>query len=221
METNRWYDDAPREIVKETLLSKKPAPYSFAVSAASVLVLVGASIVYWTDVLDIAELLPASRKAVFHDGEYWRLATSVAVHADFQHLLTNGIVFAVLSFLLFGYYGPWVYPAAALGLGTLVTALSLRTYDANVNLLGASGVVYLMAAFWLVLYLVVERRTPLKMRIVRAAGFGLIVLVPTAVEPSVSYRTHVIGFAVGVLAATLYFSRNKETLRSHERVELD
>lgn len=221
METNNWYDDAPRVVVKETLLSKKPAPHSFAVSAVSVLVLVAASIVYWTDAFGLAELLPASREAVFHRGEYWRLATSVAVHADFQHLLTNSIVFAVLSFLLFGYYGAWVYPGLALGLGTLVTALSLRTYEAHVNLLGASGVVYLMAAFWLVLYLVVERRTPLKMRIVRAAGFGLIVLVPTAVEPSISYRTHVIGFVVGAVAAILYFSRNKEAIRAHERVELD
>lgn len=221
METRNWYDDAPRVVVKETLLSKKPAPHSFMVSAVSVLVLVAASIVYWTDVFGVAELLPASRESVFHRGEYWRLATSVAIHADFQHLLTNAIVFGVLAFLLSGYYGPWVYPGLTLGLGGLVTALSLRTYDAHVNLLGASGVVYFMAAFWLALYLVVERRTALKMRIVRAAGFGIIVLVPTAVEPSVSYRTHVIGFAMGAAAAAAYFTRNKEALRAHERVELD
>lgn len=221
MERHDWYDDRPRVVVKETLLTRKPAPKSFTVAAVSVVVLVLGSIAYWTNAFGIGEFLPASREAVFHRGEYWRLGTSVIVHADFQHLLSNAVVFGVLSFLLFGYYGPLVYPGLVVGLGTVVTASALRTYDAHVNLLGASGLVYLMAAFWLVLYLLVERRTALKMRIVRAIGFGLIVLVPTAVEPSVSYRTHAIGFAVGAAAAVLYFTRNQEALRRHERVELD
>jgi membrane associated rhomboid family serine protease len=78
-----------------------------------------------------------------------------------------------------------------------------------------------MAAFWLTLYLLVERRTSLRDRIVRAIGFGLIVLVPTAVEPQVSYRTHALGFAAGIALGLAYFVKRKDELRAAERVELD
>lgn len=213
--------DGLEPVVKETHLSKKPDRHGFAVALASVAALLGASLLYWTDPEGLGALLPASRQSVFAEGEYWRLATSIGVHADFRHFLSNVVVFAVLAFLLYGYYGPWVYPGLALGLGSLVTAVALRTYPGGTLLLGASGVVYLMAGFWLTLYLLIERRVGIGKRLMRAVGFGLIVLVPTAVEPQVSYRTHAIGFAAGVAAALAYFSRHRERLRGEERVELE
>lgn len=213
--------DGLEPVVKETHLSRKPSRRGFFVALASVAVLLAASVVYWTDPEGLGALLPASRESVFANGEYWRLATSILVHADFRHFLSNVVVFALLAFLLYGYYGPWVYPGLAIGLGSLVTALSLRTYQGGTLLLGASGVVYLMAGFWLTLYLFVERRVGPGKRLMRAIGFGLIVLVPTAVEPQVSYRSHAIGFASGVAAALVYFSRHRERLRGEERVELE
>jgi rhomboid protease GluP len=208
-------------VVKETLLSKKPARHGFAVALASVAVLLATSVVYWSDAFGLGALLPASRQSVFADGEYWRLVTSLGAHADFRHFLSNAIVFGVLAFLLFGYYGAWVYPGLAVVLGSFVTAAALRTYPGGTLLVGASGVVYLMAAFWLTLYLFVERRVPPGKRLVRAVGFGLIVLVPTAVEPQVSYRTHAIGFAAGAIAALAYFAKHRDRLRAEERVELE
>jgi membrane associated rhomboid family serine protease len=210
-----------RPVVKETLLSRKPARASVPVALGSVAVLVAVSLAYWSNAAGLASVLPASEEAVFARGEYWRLFTTLLTHADFQHLLSNGIVFGILAFLLYGYYGPLVYPFLTFALGALVTALSLRTYPPDTFLLGASGVVYLMAAFWLTLYLLVERSTALRMRLVRAVGFGLIVLVPTAVEPTVSYRTHVIGFGVGIAFGIAYFWKRKEALRSAERIELE
>ena len=76
----------------------------------------------------------------------------------------------------------------------------------------------LMAGFWLALYLVLERRSSLGKRLIRAVGFGVIVLVPTAFEPAVSYRTHLIGFVVGLVMAIAYFLRHKQRLRAAERV---
>lgn len=208
-------------VVKETHLAKKPDPHAFPVALASVAVILLVSLLYWSDAFGLASLLPASRESVFLDGEYWRLATSIGAHADFRHFLSNGIVFGVLAFLLFGYYGAWVYPVLAIGLGSVVTAVALRTYPGGTLLVGASGVVYLMAAFWLTLYLFLERRVPPGKRLVRAVGFGLIVLVPTAVEPQVSYRTHAIGFVAGAAAALAYFSKHRDRLRASERVELE
>ena len=146
----------------------------------SVAILFVASLVYWGDFWGIASLLPASRESVYFRGEYWRLATSILVHADFQHFLANGLVFGVLAFLLYGYYGASVYPGLTFLSGAIVTALALRTYPAQTWLVGASGVVYWMAGFWLALYLMLERRVSIGKRVVRAFGFGVIVLVPTA-----------------------------------------
>jgi membrane associated rhomboid family serine protease len=183
-----------------------------------VVVLFGTSLVYWSDVFGVASLLPASRESVFFRGEYWRLATSMLVHADFQHFLSNGVGIGVLAFLLYGYYGIAVYPGWTLLFGAVVSGLSLRTYPAQTSLVGASGVVYLMAGFWLALYLMVERRSRLGRRLVRAVGFGAIVLVPTAFDPTVSYRTHFIGLVVGIALALAYFAKHKQRLRAAERV---
>ena len=204
--------------IKETLLSRKPAAPSFRIALASVAVLLATSLIYWFDIMGLRDFMPASREAVFHQKEYWRLLTSIGAHAGFEHFLSNGIVFGVLALLLYGYYGPFVYPTSSILLGGLVTGFSLRTYGAQTLLVGASGVVYLMAAFWLTLYLLVERRFRMGKRLIRAAGFALIVLVPTAVEPAVSYRTHAIGFGTGVAFALVYFAAKKDSLRRAERI---
>ncbi len=206
------------KVIKETYLTRKPAPRSQWVALGSVAVLFMASLVYWSDLFGIASLLPASRESVYFRGEYWRLGTSNLIHADFQHFLANGVVLGVLAFLLYGYYGASVYPGLTLFFGAIVTGLALRTYPAQTWLVGASGVVYLMAGFWLALYLMLERRVGIGKRLVRAIGFGVIVLVPTAFEPAVSYRTHLIGFLVGIGFAIAYFSKHKERLRAAERI---
>ena len=208
-------------VVTETLLSRKPARGSLAVAAASVFVLFLGSLVYWTNAAGLARVLPASRAAVFERSEYFRLFTSLLAHADFQHFATNALAFALLAFLVYGYYGSLAYPVLSLVSGALTTALSLTTYDADTVLLGASGVVYWMAGFWLSLYLLVERRVTLGKRIVRAVGFTIVVLIPTTLEPQVSYRTHAIGLGLGVILGLAYFAARKPTLRAAEKMELE
>jgi hypothetical protein len=76
-----------------------------------------------------------------------------------------------------------------------------------------------MAGFWLVMYVLIERRLPIRKRLLRSVGVGLVVLMPAALQPFVSYRTHAIGFAVGVAGALTYFLARKEAIRSAEVVE--
>ncbi len=211
----------PAQIVRETLLSRKPEGSSGWIALASVAVLCGVSAIYWTDFLGLTSELAATPEMVFDRKEYWRLLTTIGTHANFQHLLSNAIVFGVLSYLLYGYFGPVAYPVLALAGGVAVTAVSLSTYPPMTILVGASGVTYLMAGFWLTLYLFVERRFSATKRLLRSIGFSLIVLMPTALEPTVSYRTHLFGFGIGMVLGVGYFYFNKARLRRAERVEVE
>jgi rhomboid protease GluP len=209
------------EVVTETHLSRKPASASIWVALASASLLCIVSGIYWTDALGLASELPATPETVFELGQYWRLITAIGVHSDSRHLMSNALVFAVLGYLLYGYFGAAVHPVLTLVGGGLVTALSLATYPPLTILVGASGVTYLMAGFWLTLYLFVERRFTPARRLLRALGFSLLVLMPTVVEPAVSYRTHALGLGVGVTLGVAYFYFNKDRLRSAERLEIE
>jgi rhomboid protease GluP len=207
--------------IKETFLSRKPAEGSGMVAALSFLVLMGFSCLFWSDYAGWAQQLSASPEQVFKQGQYWRLATSIFIHADLQHLLSNAVGVVGLSYLLYGYFGFKVHPCMTLLFGAAVTLISLATYPANTNLLGASGVVYYMAAFWLTLYVGLERRFSVGKRFLRATGFLLIVLIPTGFSPGISYRTHAIGLGVGVVVAAVYFFFNRDRFRRAEEIEIE
>jgi len=206
--------------IKSTLLSEKPREGSLWIALLSVMVLLFVSLLCWRDP-SLLNLLAASQHQVVEEQEYWRLLTTTAIHADLTHFLSNTILFAFFTFLLYGYFGFWVFPVAVLALGSLTNYLSLLTYPENTQLIGASGLVYLMAGFWLTTYVLVERSHPLKKRILVAMGIALIVLVPSSLSPGVSYRTHAIGCGIGVIAALGYFQARKEQIRSLETFHIE
>lgn len=207
--------------VTETHLSRKPAEGSDLVAAASLLAIMGFSLLFWSNYAGLAPQLPANGEQVFEQGQYWRLFTSLFIHADWKHLLSNAPGIAGLGYLLFGYFGFWVYPCITLIMGASITLISMATYPPHTNLIGASGVIYFMAAFWLTLYVCLERRHSAGKRILRATGFILIILIPTSYNPETSYRTHAIGFGVGVIVAAIYFMANRARFRRAEVIEMD
>ncbi len=199
--------------IKSTLLSQKPREESLLIALLSVTVLLFVSLLCWRNP-SLLDLLAASRHQVVGEQEYWRLLTTTAIHADLTHFLSNAILFALFTFLLYGYFGFWMFPVAVVALGSLTNYLSLLTYSENIQLIGASGLVYLMAGFWLTTYVLVERTHPLKRRVLVAMGIALIVLVPSNLSPGVSYRTHAIGCGIGIVVALGYFQARKEQIRS-------
>ena len=78
------FDEPPIRVVKETYLSRRPAPESAKVATASVVALAAVSCVYWLDPLGVARLLPASGESVLQRGEYWRVLTAMGAHADLR-----------------------------------------------------------------------------------------------------------------------------------------
>jgi rhomboid protease GluP len=210
--------EEPELRITSTLLSGRPKEESALVSVLITMVLAFISILCWREP-GLFQLLSASPHQVVAGREYWRLLTTIAVHADLSHLTVNAGFVVFFGYLLYGYFGFWIYPVAMLILASLTTLLSLLTYPPQVVLIGASGLVYLMVSFWLVMYLFIERTVPLGKRLLRVIGITLIVFVPTTVQPEVSYRTHAIASGLGIIAAIAYFRSGKKRFRSLEVIE--
>lgn len=199
----------------KTYLNQKPEKGSAAISFAVIFLCALASFFYWQQSPELS-LWNASGEKVFSEHQYWRLLSSLFVHSDLGHLLSNSYMLFILGLLTYGYFGFGVYPAMTLVAGILTNILTLLTYRPEVRLLGASGMVYFLAGFWLVMYVQIQRQYSWGSRWIRLLGIGLMILFPSAYEPNVSYRAHAIGLALGVLGAVFYFRTHKKRLRQAE-----
>ena len=211
----------PRIVVKRTLLSQKPAENSGLIAAASAMVILFVSVLVWRDSPDLMRFTAAVPARVLDHHEYWRLFSAVAVHSDWKHLFSNLPFVVFFSYLLYGYFGFGVYPLGIVVLSAVTNYLSLLTYPPEVHLVGASGMTHVMGGFWLAAYILVERSLPLKKRVLRSLGVALILFLPSAVQPEVSYRTHAIGLALGIVAAAVFFRRYKRRIRAAEVLEIE
>lgn len=179
-------------------MSKNPPVSSAGPVMFLLCIWVFASLTNWTSPNDQGWV---SGKAVFEDGEYWRLVSALFIHSDVGHLLANMPLFLVFGFYLNGFFGFLVFPIAALIAGVLANLLTIMIYPPWSRLVGASGMLYAMVAMWLVLYVRFEQGIPWGKRLLRAVGVGLILLFPTTFHPTTSYAAHGFGFLVGILAA--------------------
>ena len=211
--------DTSEPHVVSTLLSKKPGKDAARAVAWTLGVLLFVSALYWWGPPGFAAALPASGETVFEQGEAWRLVTALAAHADPIHLLSNAVFLTWLIYLSYGAFGPSLYPWTAVPLSAVALAVTLEGYPPNIRVVGASGMLYLLAGAWLMLYVLVERRLSVLKRIVRVVGFFLVVLVPTSIRPEVSYRAHGIGLFFGICLGLAYFLARRDTIRQGERWE--
>jgi len=207
--------------VRETLLSRKPREWSLEITVLFLSMILGISLFAWRNGAALLSTLAATSEGDLERREYWRLLTAVAVHADVMHVFSNVIFLIFFTYLLFGYFGFWVFPALSLAMAGLTNYISLLTYPSEVSLLGASGLVYWMAGFWLSMYLLVERSVGLGKRVLRVVCLALLVLFPSTFQANVSYRSHAIGLGLGVVSALVYFQCNRESIRTAEVVELE
>ncbi|MCY3776490.1 MAG: rhomboid family intramembrane serine protease [Candidatus Aminicenantes bacterium] len=211
----------PRIVVKRTLLSQKPAENSGLIAAAIAMVILFVTILVWRDSPGLMRLSAAVPSRVLDQHEYWRLFSAMAVHSDWKHLFSNLPFVVFFGYLLYGYFGFGVYPLGVVVLGALTNYLSLLTYPPEVHLVGASGMTHVMGGFWLTAYILVERSLPLKKRVLRSLGVALILFLPSAVQPEISYRAHAIGLVLGIVAAAVFFQRYKRRIRAAEVLEIE
>lgn len=193
----------------KTFLSKRPSKESFVIAFLGLLTL----LLFFTF---NQQMFSANGYQVFQKKEYWRAFTTTLLHADLEHLAHNAFFFTGLAALLYNYFGFWIFPVVSLIAGGFINIICLYFYPPQVTLVGISGVIYFMASFWLVLYLLIEKRQTVKTRILHAVAVSLIFLFPEAFHPQTSYLAHGIGFLVGLPVGLAYYFWNRKFIRSKE-----
>ena len=145
------------------------------------------------------DLLWVSGSSLYGLHEFWRPLTALCVHSGPGHLLSNAIMFFVFGWALKAYFGYSVFPVLSFGIGVITNVITVYLYSPEIRLIGASGMIYGMAALWLVYFIKFDHHT-FPVRVMRAAGFVLVMLIPSTIEPQVSYLAHGIGFIAGAAA---------------------
>lgn len=197
-----------KQLIK-TYLSQKPTPPSVLVGLLSYLVLL---LVF----LFGHSSWSASGHEVYELGNYWKAFTTSLMHADFTHFGHNSLFFVLFAVLLNHYFGFWIFPVLSFLMGGLINFIALKIYPPEVHLVGISGVIYFMGAFWMVMFVGIERKMTLLRRLIIATGVSLILFFPEVFEKNVSYLAHGLGFLLGILMGGIYFFLFKTKLRSHE-----
>ncbi|MDZ4660383.1 MAG: rhomboid family intramembrane serine protease [Pseudomonadota bacterium] len=202
--------------VVKTLLDYPPARDNLRTSLVFTTLLFVLTSIFWRLEMATQDYFYGISQEVFSNKEYWRIFSAVLIHKDIGHYASNAVAILALGYLLLGWFSWRVYPVGCFLLAGLTNAFALWTYEPEVRLLGASGLVYLMAGFWLMSYVLIQRSQRLGRRLIRAVGVTLGTLFPTTFEPAVSYRTHAIGFVIGLVFAAVWFYFNFNRIRGFE-----
>ena len=161
-------------------------------------------------------MLSANNENVFQLHQYYRLWTSLFVHADTGHLFSNLVLFIPLVYLLAAYFGTWSWPLGAVLAGGFINAIVLRGMSSTVFLVGISGVVNFLGGGWLTLYYFIDHRDQHRRRFAVVLFVTLVLFVPDTYKPEVSYASHLVGFFMGIVTAIIFYRYNLHRFKSAE-----
>ncbi len=199
----------------KTILHRPPKPDAIyvAVLVAGIVALVSVCGWQWPR---FGELLPVSRISVFEEHQWWRPWTACFAHADVGHLVSNLFLFVIFARFLGGHFGFWLFPFWIFFLGGLANLVVLPSYEPEVRVLGASGVVNVLGGVWLSLYFFISRQYRFAGRALRTIGVGLLLFAPQEFRPQVAERVHMAGLFWGLAFGAIWFQVFKKEIRSFE-----
>lgn len=202
--------------ITKTWIDRKPTPDGKLIVAFATFILVACSYVEFQGLWPLADYFSASWQNVMAGGWYkpW---TTLLVHGDIGHLISNSFFFVIFGYLLAEYFGAWLFPLATFFLSGLVNIVSLATYPPQMLLIGASGMVNVMGGTWLALYFLLARNRKPWSRFLRSAGVLIVLFLPHEYRQGVSERTHIIGLLSGLLLGVLWFRIYRTKFQRAER----
>lgn len=155
---------------------------------------------WWVDAGDV------SPKAIFQQGEWWRIVTALTLHADFAHIganLATGILFAFFLLPMLGVGVTWSAILLSGALGNLLNAFFYRgeahySIGASTAVFGALGI--LVGAQTIRLVVASSRKLRIwEIILPIGAGAALLAFLGTGdKERSVDFMAHFWGFVAGV-----------------------
>lgn len=200
-----------QSVVTQNWLTQKLSIRAYLSSLIFNIILVVFSYFFLNSQWQADQWMAASYDNVFEKKEYWRLWSTLFAHADIGHLLSNLMLLIPLSILLSGYFGLLVFPVIGVIMGGVINYIVLQSLPVSVNLIGISGIVYWMGAFWLTLFIILDRRKSLRRRIAVSLFLTVVLFIPESFRPEISYLSHFVGYLLGIICAVIlyYFRRNK------------
>lgn len=175
---------------------------------------------FWTDAAAVfygIGMLQAS--AVLGHGEYWRVITSIFLHADTAHLFSNMIMLLFVGESIERIMGSLPYLLLYLTSGVLGNVLSL-TFDVirgeNGMSLGASGAVFGVMGAMLLLVFAQRRRLHKEVVLRVALGIGCC-LYNGFVTTGINNAAHVGGMAGGIICFGLWLLFKKSCSKAAQK----
>lgn len=146
------------------------------------------------DLTDLGEL----QGAAVREGQWWRLVTSLTLHADLPHLVGNLCIGGAIIVMLCRELGSGLAWSLLLGAGVLGNLANAWAQSPDHRSLGAStalfGAMGIFAAMGMVRY---RRHSPRRWQVPLAAGLALLALLGSQGERT-DLGAHLFGFAFGL-----------------------
>lgn len=124
------------------------------------------------------------------------------IHADFSHLISNSLPLFILGFMLIYFYRRISY--RIFFILYFLSGISVWFFGRNAWHIGASGVVYAMAAFHFVSGIIRSDVRLLTLSVVVVFLYGGLVWGLLPIRPEISWEGHLSGAVAGIILAFYY-----------------
>lgn len=145
----------------------------------------------------------------------WGIITSPLIHADFKHLMGNSTSFLILATSLFYFYRQMAIRIFLINY--VLSGLLLWLGGREVWHIGASGIIYGLAAFLLVSGLIRKDIRLLTISLIVVFLYGSLVWGLFPIEEKISWDGHLMGACSGTILAFLFYQYGPPL----PRIELD
>lgn len=158
----------------------------------------------------LLQLIPGFTEAFILSGmeRPWTLLTSIFLHGDIMHLLSNLVALAVFGLIFEGNFGERKFLAVFFAGGIASSFVSMFFYDAS---LGASGAIFaVIGALAVTMPRMIVWNLGVPMPMIAAAGVWLLLDIGGVFYPSnVANMAHIAGMIFGA-AAGVFWRKPKE-----------
>lgn len=124
------------------------------------------------------------------------------IHGDIKHLFNNTIPLFILSLALFYFYRPVSWKVLLIGM--LSTGLLTWLIGRPANHIGASGIIYLLAAFLFFKGIFSKHYRLVALSMIVVFVYGGLVWYVTPIDPEISWEGHLSGLISGLILAFIF-----------------